>query len=54
MCFNIKTGDLPQAPAIFFLQKLIQRVSYSKQLNFTKTPDFFELLIKLMNHYFKM
>lgn len=54
MSFNIKTGALPVAPAVFFLQKLLGQINHCKQMSFTRTPDFFELLIKLMNHYFKM
>ena len=54
MSFNIKTGVLPTAPAIFFLQKLLGQIDHCKQLSFTRTPDFFELVIKLVKHYFAM
>ena len=54
MCFNIKTGELPQPPAVFFLRKLLVQVSLTNDISFTRTPDFFELLKKLVDYYFKM
>ena len=54
MCFNIKTGSLPVAPAIYFLQKLLGLISLSQQLSFGRTPDFFDLAKKLLTNYFKM
>ena len=54
MCFNIKTGSLPQPPALFFLQKLLGQVQSTKEMSFTRTPDFFDLLKKLLDYYFKM
>ena len=54
MSFNIKTGNLPEAPAIFFLRRLLNQINFSKSLNFTRTPDFFELLTKLLVHYFNL
>lgn len=54
MSFNIKPGTLPRAPSLFFLSKLIAQIENSKQLSYTRTPEYFELLKKLLNHYFKM
>jgi len=54
MSFNIKTGTLPEAPAIFFLRRLLNQINYSKTLTYTRTPDFFELLTKLLVHYFQL
>jgi len=52
MSFNIKSGNLSQAPYSFFLKKLLGKISYSKQLSFTRTPEYYDLLTKLINHYF--
>ena len=53
MSFNIKSDKLPVAPAIFFLQKLLGQINYSKQLSFTRTPEYYDLLMALLKHYFK-
>lgn len=54
MCFNIKTGLLPEATSIFFLRKLLSYIDRSKSLSYTRTPEFFELLTKLLVHYFTL
>ena len=54
MCFNIKTGALPQAPYTFFLQKLIGHLEHSQRLSYSRTPDFFDMLKNLLTHYFKV
>ena len=54
MSFNVKTGLLPMAPATFFLQKLLGQIDHSHALSYTRTPEYFELLTQLVQHYFRM
>ena len=54
MCLNIKQQDLPEAPAIFFLDQLLLKVDKAQQLSSSQTPQFFELLTSLLNHYFSV
>ena len=37
---------------MFFLQKMLGQINYSKQLSFTRTPEYYDLLMKLLKHYF--
>ena len=54
MCLNIKQRDLPEAPAIFFLDQLLLKVEKAQQLSSRRTPQFFDLLTSLLNHYFSV
>jgi len=54
LCYNVRTGNLPESPATFFLKLLLSKIEKSKVIKNSRTPQYFELLIKLTEYYFKL